>query len=231
MNTRQTTPVPVAGFDYGRGNTGLDRFVDRITGPYGGADYARKVGTEYAWNIAFDTRKAFIKGVDADDGNSTMLLGDAAPLPAWLIDAVKGEAWPDYDTPGPVCFQSQTSTIDWFALAETHPDELVLAVNFDPAPTVEQIRAAVAAAKQHGSPADLWVTFCPPEKPGEPFRAELDALFLSPAEGDVHTAEAAVQAALGGVPGDHISSPAQASGYAVEWPWMSGWVEQKKEGV
>ena len=43
-----------AGFDFGRGPTSLDRHVAWLVTDHHGYDYAKRIGTEYAWATAYD---------------------------------------------------------------------------------------------------------------------------------------------------------------------------------
>lgn len=203
-----------AGFDFGRGSTALDRHVAWLVTDHHGYDYAKSIGTEYAWATAYDSYKSFRNVA------GTSIMCKPRSLPEWLFEAVQEHARRDSDTPGPSCFAATSTAIDWFALAKEHSEELFLVVDFDPAPTVQQIEKALRAAQERSAEVDLWVTCEPSAYSGGGFAVSLGGLFITPRAGDTDLVSI-IERELGGVPA--FIDPRQPK--TLEWAWMTQWPE------
>lgn len=202
-------------FDFGRGTTALDRHVAWLATDHHGYDYAKRIGTEYAWATAYDSYKSFRNVA------GTSIMCQPRSLPDWLFEAVQEHAQRDSDTPGPSCFSAYSTAIDWFALAKKHPEELFLVVDFDPAPTVQQIEQALRAAQERSAEVDLWVTCEPPAEPGGAFTVDLGGLFITPRSGDTEL-ESIIERELDGVPA--FIDPSKPK--TLEWAWMTQWPDK-----
>lgn len=204
-----------SGFDFGRGPTALDRHVAWLVTDHHGYDYAKRIGTAHAWATAYESYKSF------RNVSGTSIMCRPKSLPDWLFEAVQEHAYRDSDTPGPSCFAAFSTAIDWFALAKDHPEELFLIVDFDPAPTVQQIEKALRAAQERSAEADLWVTCEPSAYPGGGFAISLGGLFITPQTIDAEL-ESLIARELGGVPA--FIDPSQPK--RLEWAWMTYWPEK-----
>lgn len=215
MNSYELTQkdTATAGFDFGRGHTALDRHVAWIATDHHGYDYAKQ-WTSWQWQISQDCLTAFKRN------ENHFVMDNTAPLPHWLVAAIGKHATPDTDSPSPSCFAVQSAAIDWFALAREHPQELVLAQWFEPAPTLMQIEQALRAAQARSAEVSLWITCAPPAQEGGAFDVSLEALFVTPRDGDVEL-EALVEHELGGVVA--FIDPSQPR--KLEWAWMTYWPE------
>lgn len=203
-----------SGFDFGKGPTALDAHVAWLVTDHHGYDYAKQ-WTPLQWQISHDCLKAFTHS------ETHYVMDNTAPLPPWLLKAVDTHARPDTDTPGPSCFSATSTAVDWFTLAKEHPEELVLLVDFEPAPTVKQIENALRAAQARSAEVDLWITCAPPEELGGHFAVSLEALFITPRAGDTEV-ESIIERELGGVAA-FISS---AQPQTLEWAWMTQWPDK-----
>jgi len=133
--------LALGAFDWGAGDTDLDCYIRRVIDSSRGADYARR------WSVGeWLAARECSKLVDFY-GCMPKIHG---VIPVWLAEAAQGHMNITLDVPAPTLFTTWTEHIDWFELHNLHPEECCLQIPFDPGPTIEQVRDAVAAIKTTG---------------------------------------------------------------------------------
>lgn len=207
-----TTSLPK--FDFGRGSTELDSFVRFVLTPDTHDDRyqdARRF-TPYAWSCA--------QQMLANTENSAGSLRYTGPtvIPDWLKEATRDSAYLDPTMGGPTLMVADPTNVDWFALAAAHPDDIKVGIDFEEAPTLNQVHSGLKIAQAAGVKHRIRVVISPAPAPGQPLEVCLDYLGLVDSDMNSPTAKRISQGFGGVTPDSGTFCEDKCS-----WEWASYW--------